>query len=129
MTREIKFRAWDRLNGKMYRRVETIDFTDGVDMRDEKGKGCFRMFENVELMQYIGINDINGKEIYEGDIVELGTENSTDAWIVCFYDGSFGFERLGHFITFGYVNHGSDGIRVVGNIYENPDKLPIQPKK
>ena len=87
------------------------------------------MFENVDLMQYTGLKDKNGKEIYDGDVVELETENSTQRWEVCFYDGSFGFARDDHFITFGYVNHGSDGIEVIGNIYENPNLLPIQPKK
>ena len=134
--REIKFRAWDKLDGKMYHTVETIDFKDGVDMRDDKGKGCFRMFENVDLMQYTGLKDKNGKEIYEGDIVEY--DGTDKGWATTLNNGRYkvridavkGIELVGYYEpSYVHLDGFFGNFEVIGNIYEQPNLLPIQPKK
>lgn len=73
-------------------------------------------------MQYTGINDKNGKEIYEGDIFD----HIATYGVIIFEDGMFTFD-MSEKMNFGYrqplcyidTNFGV----VVGNIYENPELL------
>lgn len=63
--REIKFRVWDKALNCWYHSPQLV-------IRPYSGKvSDGSTVPNVELMQYTGLKDKNGKEIYEGDIVEL----------------------------------------------------------
>lgn len=111
--REIKFRAWD---GKRMLDNPTFEFfnhgRDGraVMMADEN--------ENVEIMQYTGLKDKNGKEIYEGDVVE-GQKDFYPRSVIGFEDGSFVIKQTP--LAKWKVSHFE--LKVIGNIYESPELI------
>ena len=76
--------------------------------------------EGWAVIQYTGLKDKNGEEIYEGDIVDINGANAE----VCYYSGSpmvkayFVNHPYSYLATFDEVD-----VEIVGNIYENPDLL------
>lgn len=130
MNREIKFRVWDKEQKEMYshEKVDSSD-KDGIMLWGDifSGKDT-----TVEIMQFTGIKDKNGKEIYEGDIVRYTTphlDHPRDFKIV-FDNGMFCQIELS---PRGYVDEGEEAgmwidwedITIIGNIYENPELLKI----
>lgn len=119
MKREIKFRAWDKKNNKML----------GVS---EIGNLMFAYGENydhitkyeADIMQFTGLLDKNGKEIYEGDIVNCNlpkadwTLEENKKFAVQWSDILLGFTNGSH----GFLYEYSD-FEVIGNIYENPELI------
>ena len=74
MNREIKFRIWDIENKEMLK-VQELDFEPTfyggrIAIRPDQYNDYFDA-EDMILMQYTGLHDKNGKEIYEGDIIRI----------------------------------------------------------
>lgn len=106
MSREIKFRAWDILN-----KAWCIYFTNVDCMRNSNNPDC-------AVTQFTGLLDKNGKEIFEGDIVEYDTK-ITSRRVVEWDD-----ERVGFLLKGGYdglMNYME--VTIIGNIYQNPELL------
>lgn len=112
--REIKFRAWDKERKDMYY-INDFYWFEEEGVHDSNGEGHYA---NYILMQYTGLKDKNGKEIYEGDIVEINHgENHKWCEEVIFHTGCFmaGDENL--------LINVVDYVTVLGNIYEHPQLL------
>ena len=69
--REIKFRAWN----KQTRRMEEVKQINLFDDEMLNGRLVWYSLRHAELLQYTGLQDKNGKEIYEGDIIFSVNEN------------------------------------------------------
>lgn len=134
--REIKFRVF--FNGKMYypdeykryeanlkgidfveKTVSFFEYCDGDEELIEKysfDEENFLFEEELEIMEYTGLKDKRGKEIYEGDILfqEYTDEYST----VFFKDGKFLTENKNETIKLELICL-NNLTEVVGNIYEN----------
>lgn len=127
MNREIKFRVWD---------IELRMWINNIGMGKDNtlAKGTEKRFV---VMQFTGLKDKNGKEIYEGDIL-CSSDYNTWEWrgVVKFSHGVFGAEWLRNIKSQSMV--GSWGQKhnlrkldddilerqvIVGNIFENPELL------
>ncbi len=118
--REIKFRAWDNFK-KTQTNYKILD--DSIYFMDKNTGVWFnhhhKEYERFELMQYAGLKDIAGDEIYEGDIVRdvsdgiIGQIEYSDGGFIIIYDDIA--EKLSA--------EESAYLEVVGNIFENPELL------
>lgn len=106
--RKIKFRMWNTEKQEM----EIPDFVNCVNGEIDR--------DNYPLMQYVGIEDANGKEIYEGDIVR---DNRSDDTLDVIERGERGFV-MKYYDEVDDIFYCPTEFVVVGNIYENPELVP-----
>ena len=131
--REIKFRAWDKDKEEMLTPDMSewcINFENGgidvleSNMNFSTQEDCYISIENYELMEFTGLKDKNGKEIYEGDILECDW-NDTRYPIHNIgpvkWDNRNACWRLGEGGT--AKDDAENHFKVIGNIYENPELL------
>ena len=125
--REIKFRAWNKERKEMLLPTLIKLTTEGITNISCNGKDnveYFNIGQVVELMQFTGLTDKQGQEIYEGDIY-LNNENEDDLpteTVVKFEFGKFILtdrETQKRYLE-DLVN--IEG-KVIGNIYENPELI------
>ncbi|MCB5816439.1 YopX family protein [Lacticaseibacillus paracasei] len=150
MKREIKFRAYSSHNHKMYP-VSNIEWDlDGRIwvIADDGKNGIELIDEEANLMQYTGLHDKNGREVYEGDLFEhkFGytvfdepphAEMGTECGVVAFDNGQFvvstpgwGGRNLYELLLLnGHLNDMPDSdlftMKVVGNKFENPELMEV----
>ena len=131
--REIKFRVWDHNTDTMMV-PDNFEFYDGkigwIDASREAGPklGNDGDPDQFEIMQYTGLHDKNGREIYEGDIVkneygdvvvvQYGTQDHEED-----YGDRFVYQGWNIQIGSGYPDAVMIEHTVIGNIYENPELL------
>jgi uncharacterized phage protein (TIGR01671 family) len=135
--RKIKFRAWDnKLNGWTDKLAELIG-DKGVDELYEHDEWWMKAVYRYGFCdhndpgrltweQFTGIVDKNGKEIYEGDIIEYqifgfdGTEKTYKAFITWIGQGFYSNSEMPRGNTNGAIVH---GCVVIGNIHENKELI------
>ena len=124
--KKIKFNAWDSLEKQYIRFDEWLEEedieVDGEHVTHNEALAKFLDFHyGCDLLQYAGLKDKNGKEIFFGDIVLW--ENSDGERIadkVIFFNGAFRMRNMS-FTLYDYID--SNLFEVIGNIYEKPELL------
>jgi len=118
--REIKFRTWNK-------RLILMDYNPDYNSCSEKINNSFGWSKEIIELQYTGFKDKNNKEIYEGDIVEINNKLLEIIYSDCI--AGFGTQRDGFYFQYRLNNKGAFmgnknySIKIVGNIYENPELL------
>lgn len=124
----IKFRAWYHKHESMYS-VASIDLALEciTVLEDDYVFG----FEEVALMQSAGLIDVNGVEIFEGDVVKVTDDDER----IDFSDGGIGticgLDELYMWYIDGQVHNGLFDIsqqyyiEVIGNVHENPELMEV----
>ena len=130
MKREIKFRAWDGIRMTQ----------SGIMYNNTTGKLEVPIGSKMKLMEFTGLTDKNGKEIYEGDVVKIlysdwmskldSDTRTLDEYlndiaakgVIEYKDCEFGVKICSDLLD--PIHCGRHGfIEVIGNIYENPNIL------
>ncbi|MDV0431380.1 YopX family protein [Lactiplantibacillus sp. DA1] len=123
----IKFRAWDKENEiYLYNVQDAYDMLSGFVKYDDGENAsydecCFGDFldnKRYDVEQFTGLKDVNGKDIYEGDILENRKYRS----IVKFASGKFLADLIETIQTFDLIGE-THGSKVIGNVHENPELL------
>lgn len=143
--RELKFRCWSPDNQEMYFPDGNYSFrmfNSGVSFEPYFNADELQSFhtdpegeeylKKIEVMQYTGLKDRNGIEIYEGDIVKHIKYSTKNIGVVTFGEGEYNPDHWsvswhGWFVegvdcTFDEYD-AMDHFEVIGNIYQNPELL------
>lgn len=124
--REIKLRAWDKecemmIYPKSYYSPKYKDghIAEMYNIELNEFITIYNFDNNYVLMQYTGLKDKNGTEIYEGDIVQAVGFTFKPKKVVEWRDEFAGFAPFIELVDFEYNGCFDGDIEVVGNIYEN----------
>lgn len=140
MNREIKFRVWDNKYKYMNYKVLVGIYGDWKKVKDDKNYTACAMWiepekvdykcephwthfepyhKDIHLMQYTGLKDKNGVEVYEGDKVMFDYEwtKPDEIGVITWNKDTASFQIKGH-IPSSSMKH-LDRMKVIGNIYEN----------
>jgi len=142
--KETKFRAWDKKRQRMLDMEyllgptdwEMLSYLDYILLHDEDDHEtsygdtdeAYLGASNYELLQFTGLRDTDGMEIYEGDVIAISDHESGDrhvrpykSWVI-FEEGCFDLkETKGYELSMLCLNKGY--CKVIGNIYQNPELL------
>ena len=123
-----KFRAWLKKEQKMDNEIDHISWLEDELYCIGDGITYMVLAEDLVLMQSTGLKDKNGKEIFEGDIVDFKGRKAIIKWHGAFASFIYRFidepqERKPKWdpLFLAYLK-----LEIIGNIYENPELLEVE---
>lgn len=127
-----RYRAWDNVKKEMFK--DTFAITESgqvvvVEQESVASSPDYVFVDNLVIMQSTGLRDKNGKEIFEGDVLEIEDEeevlgNAKLTWDneqAVFMIEAISVDDIAPFHEI--LSDESYSYRVVGNVYENPELL------
>lgn len=114
MTRTIKFRVWDSIAHQMYDAFDLKEMMMNTDLTP--------MAEHYIYLQFTGLFDKNGKEIYEGDVVSINRNHNYFPQVTEF-DKPFNVEVKYWDVMFTPLCIVGGDCEIIGNIWENPELI------
>ena len=138
--REIKFRAWDEKRKSMLYDFNMLYLSKPYAIGKRVNSGCWESYATNEygqsntiiLMQFTGLKDKNGKEIYEGDVMSYSGSKCLECGAKQFYEGHGKYQiEWGGGVEVGFGCYEINGdnymsadiwgtdMEVIGNIYKN----------
>ena len=118
MNREIKFRAW--VDWGFNEMINDYCFLDS-DMSFMGHDRTNNNYKVISVMQFTGMQDNVGVDIYEGDIIVFAEDRFEFKYEVVFQFGCFYLKFDNRF--FAIFDYKSNMLKIIGNIYQNPDLL------
>ena len=129
-----KYRAWDSAKKEMFKDTFAITESGQVVVVEQESVASFPDYvfvEHLVIMQSTGLVDKNGKEIFEGDVVQF--EDCSEAsdflyintGIIEWCQGGFHVTNRDSVLMEDLLDGDSLDVTIIGNIYENPELLEV----
>ena len=125
--RDIKFRAWDKVEKRL---IPDYEFDGLLSYAESAELSMWLNNPNIELMQYTGLKDSKGKEIYESDIVKVKNEWNEESAHVVYWGSEYDYPAfdlrptlIDELNSLSEVICGQYEYEVIGNIHESPNLI------
>ncbi|BEO96340.1 YopX family protein [Fusobacterium nucleatum] len=122
--KEFKMKAWLKREKKMVAIIgidfnyEYIRYTEDSNLFNENYKTA--EFKDIELLQFTGLKDNGGQELYEADVIKFN-DGIDDIYGLISYDDEDGAYRVSYENITEHLSEREGDFEIVGNIFENPD--------
>ena len=122
--REFKMKAWLKKEKKMVAIIgidfnyEYIRYTEDDNLFNSDYKTA--EFKDIELLQFSGVKDKAGQEVYEADVIKFN-DGIDDIYGLISYDDEDGAYRVSYENITEHLSEREGDFEIVGNIFENPD--------
>ena len=122
--REFKMKAWLKKEKKMVAIIgidfnyEYIRYTEDSNLFNENYKTA--EFKDIELLQFTGLKDNGGQELYEADVIKFN-DGIDDIYGLISYDDEDAVYCVSYENVTEHLSNMAGDFEIVGNIFENPD--------